>query len=392
MNLPLFFFGSRRIQTDARHRTALLNLCLRHEISYVDFHCATDGSISFRASAVAARRLKHLCREAGLPLQILAGEGLPFFLWRYRARAGLLLGGLFAVALMILSGCFVWDIRITGNERMTDAEIRAELRACGLYPGSYIPNLHAGELENRVLIASEGLSWVSIYLDGTVATVQVIEHIPTPEAPPTAPANLIAAMDGQIEILEIYRGNCVVKHGQAVRRGELLVSGLYDSNVLGFRYTRAAGRVYARTEQTFTVEIPLVYEEKVFEETKYGQITLKFFDFSLNIFKNSGNEDTTCDIIREEKSLDGIGLYGIPVGITVLHELPYSYRRTERTPEVALECAYAELDRRLASLSEEAQLLGKTIKTTFTDTSVILECTVQCLANIAVQSEFEITP
>ena len=134
-----------------------------------------------------------------------------------------------------------------------------------------------------------------------------------------------------------------------------------------------------------------IVEERIVEK-KLQKKTVKFLGIEINLFKNSGNEDTTCDIIREDRSLDVIGLYGIPVGITVLHELPYSYRRAERTPEAALECAYAELDRRLASLSEEAQLLGKTIKTTFTDTSVILECTVQCLANIAVQSEFEITP
>ena len=223
--------------------------------------------------------------------------------------------------------------------------------------------------------------------------MQVIEHTPTREKEDLSkPANLIAAADGQIETVEIYRGNCVVKHGQAVRKGDLLVSGLYDSNVLGYRYTRAAGKVYARTEKSFTVEIPLVYEEKVFEPSKYREITLNFFDFSLNIFKNSGNRDTTCDIIREEKSLDVIGLYGIPVGITVLHDLPYDYCRVERTPEAMLECAYAELDRQLSALSQDAQLLSKAIKTTWTDSSLILECTVQCLANIAVQSEFEITP
>lgn len=393
MNLPLFFFGSTRIQSSAKHRTALLNLCLKHEISYVDFRCAADGSVSFRTSFVTAQRLKRLCDAAQIELQLSERRGLPFLIWQYRSRAGLLLGGALALALMILSGQFVWDVRITGNERVTDAEIRAELRACGLYPGSYIPNLHAGELENRVLIASEKLSWISIYLDGTVATVQVIEHTPTPEEEDLSrPANLIATADGQIETVEIYRGNCVVKHGQAVRKGELLVSGLYDSSVLGYRYTRAAGMVYARTEKTFTVEIPLSYEEKIFESTKYREITLHFFDFSLNIFKNSGNSHTTCDIIRDEKSLDAIGLYGVPVGITVLHDLPYSYHRTERTPEQALECAYAELDRRLSVLSQDAQLLSKTIKTTLTDSALILECTVNCLENIAVQSEFEITP
>jgi len=62
-----------------------------------------------------------------------------------------------------------------------------------------------------------------------------------------------------------------------------------------------------------------------------------------------------------------------------------------RTRERALELGYAELERSLGSLSEEISLLSKSVKTTLTDSSLILECSVTCLENIAMQSEFEIS-
>ena len=392
MNGTLFLFGSCWVQTSAAYRTALLNLCLRCEISYTGFRHEADGTVGFRTSYGAARRLQRLCKAEGIVLQISEKRGLPFLFWRYRKRAGLWLGGLLAIALLVLSGQFVWDIRITGNETMTESAIREELKACGLYPGSYIPRIHTGELENRVLISSDRISWISVYLDGTVATVQIIEHTPTPVPEDLSkPANLIAAADGQIETVELFRGNCVVKTGQAVRKGELLVSGLYDSSVTGYRYTRAAGNVYARTERSFTVEIPLVSEEKVYQGAYCRSIYLNFFDFSVNIFKNTGNEAGIYDIIREEKGLDIIGLGGVPIGLSVERGIPYALESVTRTPEQALELGYAELERSLGSLSEEISLLSKSVKTTLTDSSLILECSVTCLENIAMQSEFEIS-
>ena len=207
----------------------------------------------------------------------------------------------------------------------------------------------------------------------------------------TTERNLVAAADGQIETVELLRGNCVVTPGQAVKKGELLVSGIYDSNIVGYRFTRAAGRVLARTEHTFTVEIPLQDTQKIYEEPFCNQIFLNFFDFSLKIFKSTGNLPLTCDIIEEERSPLMWGRYPLPLSLSVTTVKPYTEQGFTRTPEEALELAYAELESRLMSLSDDAQLLRKDVTATITETSLILNCTVLCIENIAVQYEFEIT-
>ncbi|MBR7098488.1 MAG: hypothetical protein IKC59_03655, partial [Clostridia bacterium] len=63
----------------------------------------------------------------------------------------------------------------------------------------------------------------------------------------------------------------------------------------------------------------------------------------------------------------------------------------KRTEEQALLLAYESLAKELESLSADAQLLRKEITTTLTDRSVILDCTVLCIEDIAVQSEFEVS-
>jgi similar to stage IV sporulation protein len=275
---------------------------------------------------------------------------------------------------------------------MSEEEVVAELLACGLGVGSYIPNISAPQLENRVLMASERISWISIRMDGTVAVVQVIEQIPPSEAEEGhGPANLIAATDGQIEYLQLYRGNPVVVVGQAVRKGELLVSGIYDSNRYGYRYTRAAGQVMARTKREIVVEIPLEYTKKHCGAPFVGEKYLHFFNFSVKISKNSRNQVGTCDIIKEKKRVEAPGLYRLPLYWEIVTITPYELQMATRTHEEALELAYAELDLRLSALSEGAQILEKGITTELLENSLRLVCSISCIENIAEQSEFEIT-
>ncbi len=391
MNLTLWLSGSVEVRAAADSRVRLLNLCLQNGVPYRNFCYTEDGGISFRTPYLTAKRLQKKARSEGFSVTLGAARGIPAGLYHARRRVGLLLGGFVAICLLILSGRFVWDIEITGNTQMTAGEIRALLRACDFEVGSYIPSVQTRELENRILIASPEISWVAVNLSGTVARVQVIER-QTPSVKPdlSKPANLVAACDGQIEFLQLYRGDAVVKVGQAVKKGELLVSGIYDDRDGGFRYTRAAGEVLARTSHTYQVKIPFRYEEKLPTEPICRSVSLNFFQFSMEIFKNTGNQGKDCDIIKDDTQLKLLGSRLLPIRITVTREQPYTVKTLERTRNEALELAYKTLEKDLASLSARAELLQKSIRTEWREDGVILVCTVEVIENIAVQSEFEI--
>ncbi len=388
MKLPLFVFGYRWLEVDRSESAPLLNLCLSMGVSFVDFTATESGGVRFRVGSVTAIRLERACRREGIPIRSSKG-GLPTVLGRFRTRAGLIVGAACAVFLLVFSQRFVWSVRVSGNERLTAGEIRRELAEQGLEVGSYVPSLRVNEIETRVLLLSDDLAWLSVHMDGTVAVVQVIEQAPEAERN-DRPANLIAARDGQIEGLELFRGRAMVKVGQPVRAGELLVSGVYDSQTVGYRYTRASGRVLAKTERVLRAEIPLTYEKKVYLGTDRGETVLQFFKFSLNFSKNSRNDLSTCDIIEVTTGEDWLGLHDLPVSVLRRTYRPYTFQTDERTPEEALELAYEELERQLSALSGEVQLVGKHITTTITDTELILECRLDCVENIAVQTEFDV--
>ena len=392
MSIALFLRGNCTVSVPASCRTAAMNLCMQMGLQYANFVWREDGGVQFSCSTHSAHRFITLCCQANIKAEIVEYRGLPKLAKRLWARPGLVVGAVLSLMLIVLSGLFVWDVQVSGNVEMTEGEVIAELRACGFGVGSYLPSLRVREIENRVLMASERIGWLSINTEGTVARVQVIEHIEgeKEDASPQKPANLVALADGQIEYLELYRGNAVVTVGQAVKKGELLVSGLYDSATGSFRYTRAAGRVMARTERVLTVEIPLFYEEKVYEESYLQELELSFFNFSHKIFKNSGNYSELYDIIKYNANLVQFGSNRLPVSLSRTEARPYHLEARERSATEATELCYIELAEQLATLSGDIHLLQKEIVTEVRENSVTLVCTLTCIENIALAQEFEI--
>lgn len=394
MNPILMLTGAREVYADAASRTALLELCLENGWAYSNFCWLEDGGISFQCSLVTAQHIKRVSRQRGISVRVRGIYGFPAFLCILRRRLGLLIGGAAAIGLLILSGLFVWDIEVVGNKSVSTHEIREILQECDFGVGSYIPKVEIPALENRVLLASDRLSWISVNLDGTVARVQVIERVgeERPLLPPSSasPANLIASRDGQIELICLYRGKSVVKKGQAVKKGELLVSGIYDSQTEGYRLTRAAGEVMARTERIVSVEIPFRYEEKIPLTSQIYEIRLNFFNFSLKIFKNAGNMLDTCDIIENNYSIGNFGSRPLPVSFTVTRAHPYTCEERVRNEEEALAAAYEALEEQLESLSYDVEMLRKQIETEWTESGIKLTCRVLCIENIAEQVEIEI--
>jgi len=388
LSFPLFLFGYRSFQTDSSHAAALLDLCLQANLTLSDFKTSENGEIHFRIGLFSGRRLVRACKQKGIPIQCGTG-GFPHFLFGIFRRKGLLAGILCAVFLLIFSQKFVWSIRVTGNDRVTTGEIRAVLAEEGLEVGSYLPHLNFGKIETQTLLRASTLSWIAIYLNGTVVDVQVTERVPIPEKN-NHPANLVADRDGQIVELELYRGNATVKVGDPVREGDLLVSGIYDSQTVGYRYTRAAGRVLARTERELKIEIPLFYEEKVYEQPIRGEIEFCFFKFSLNFFKNSRKEHDSCDIIEVTTGKDWLGLHDLPVSFSQTVYRPYSLKTVSRTAEEALEEAFEQLNAQLSALSPNVQMLEKRIQTEIGEETLVLKCHLVCVEDIAVQREFDV--
>jgi similar to stage IV sporulation protein len=127
--------------------------------------------------------------------------------------------------------------------------------------------------------------------------------MPPPIVPSHIPCNIVAARDGQIIKMETYNGTTTFKAGDAVKKGQLLVSGVLNSTRVGYRMVHAEAKIQARTLRN--IKISKEYKKMIPVETGRSQTvyTLKIFNYSINLSLNSRNLFEKCDIIEENTDL-----------------------------------------------------------------------------------------
>ena len=382
--------GYRVLETDADHSARLLEICRRREIPYRDFQSAEGGGISLCFTLACARRVRRLCDECGIPLTETGRGGLPVLGRRLWRRPGLLVGLVLGVILYAAAQRVVWDVRISGNTILSNRAVEASLAACGLEVGTPLRGFRADVVANEVLLYDDRLAWLSINRKGTVAYVEVREAVKRPEAESDQPCDLVAAEGGIIERVELESGNVRIAAGQIVGKGDMLVSGLYDSTQQGIRFTTARAKVYARTTRVLMVKIPLTYEYKDYETEPMGgerginrEKSLIFFGKQIKFKKKTGNLTVCCDIIENEKSCGVVSGVGFPVSLRTTWYLPYTVTQATRSYAEAEELAYFELAKAIAALPGGAELIRKEISVHHGADALTLTCTLTAVEDIA---------
>lgn len=166
-----------------------------------------------------------IARRCRAQVRILARRGLPFMIRppvRKVAWSGL---AVLILALYAL-GSFIWRVEITGLAGTAAPAVQRVLREAGLYPGALRHRVDVPGVEAHLLDALPSLSWAGIELRGAVARVRVIEKEGAGEAlDAMAPADLVAAKAGRIQMLIVLAGQPRVAEGDQVQPGQVLISG-----------------------------------------------------------------------------------------------------------------------------------------------------------------------
>ncbi len=381
-------FGGSVLKASRSDATFLINTCFRNRFSYEKISY-TEEDVCLTLSALTAKRLAFILKKHGIECEVQL-YGIPKTAKKFGKRYGLILGIITIFALNVLSGRYIWDIRVEGNKSMTEAEVKSELSAVGFEIGSPTKGRDVDEISNAVLISSEKIAWLSINMHGTVAYVNIREKLlPDQKDDMENPSNIIAKSDGIIEHIEVLRGNAAVKEGDSVKEGDLLISGISESTRGEYRTEHALGNVYAETNHSFEIKIPLIYDKKVSRNSICSGITVKFFSKNVNIFKKGGNLGASCVTIMEEDQFTPDTLPPLPVSVVRYMTREYDTVREKRSVTEASELAFFELQNLIAASLDGGELLRKNIRTEITDTEFILRCDIISSENIATTKTIE---
>ncbi|MEM1483650.1 sporulation protein YqfD [Oscillospiraceae bacterium PP1C4] len=318
-----------------------INLCVHHGIVTWGTR-RTEGSFSGYTSVRGYRRMHRLARKAGVCTRVTERHGVPFILHRYRKRMGIAVGVLLFAVFLIGTQQFVWVVRVEGCQKLEQRVLLNALEELGVKRGVLKNSIQPSEIREQLTLMVNELAWATLNIRGTTATLLIRERTPPPPKIDTnAPANIVAAQDGQIRRMEVTDGRAVLKTGDTVRAGEIIVSGINQDRWGLTHLVRANARVIAHVPQTLEVQVPLNQETVHLTGEVIKRRYLEVFDVRLPLFIYSGLEGD----YKIERLSGTPEILGVRMPFEITRETYIFYERDQQMirEETALRIAQQQL-------------------------------------------------
>lgn len=218
--LNRYYKGRVYIKAQGDKVSDFINKALQAEIVFFNVKRGPD-SFTAEINIEDFNRLRKAARDAEIKVKIRAKYGFPFVAIRWRKRKGLLLG-LFIIfsALTILSQ-FVLSVSVEGNNRVATEIIVAEAERLGVKQWKFKNQLDLDEASKQLQENLSDIVWATMEERGTNIRIRVVEKT-LPEKV-IYRGDLIAAKTGYVEEIIVVQGQPVVKEGQLVEAGQVLI-------------------------------------------------------------------------------------------------------------------------------------------------------------------------
>lgn len=338
--LSHIWYGYLLIELSGYSPERFLNLCSANNIEIWKLRYL-QGSYYFYITVREYRKIKPFARKAEVKLKIIKKSGMPFFLYRNRKRKCYAAGVLIFFLLLYSCSLFIWDIEFDGNRMYTDDTLLRFFSTQSIDYGMFKENIDCDELEAAIRNNFPEITWVSARVSGTRLLVklkenEVLSSIPQKDE---SACDLTAAEDGIITRIVVRQGIVMVKPGDAVEKGQVLISGLVpitddSGEAIKWNPVHADGEIYARTDEHYQKNINALCRIDVETGRKRRGCQIRVFDYQVLIMLPDKKE-RSYKYISEEKQLKLFGNFYLPVYLKKITGKEYtSYERSYTEDEL----------------------------------------------------------
>lgn len=222
----LYLVGYLSIRFRGQRVERFINLCLQAGIPVWDVYTTQNGVVVGKTSIAGFKAMRPVARQSRVQVRIIRRRGVPFLLARLWKRTAFACGALLFILSLYVLGSIVWFVEVRGNDAVPTATVLQAAAELGLRPGVYRGRLAANQLARSLVIKVPELSWVGVEVKGSCAVIEVVEkQIINPDLKPLG--HVIAAKSGVIKKIVATNGKAMVKAGDTVEQGQILISGAY---------------------------------------------------------------------------------------------------------------------------------------------------------------------
>ena len=364
-----------------------INICNNKQINL--WNIKKENSIKVFASIYIKdfKKLKQICKKTKCKIKIQSKKGLPFVVKKYKKRKFFFIFLLLIILTIILLSNFIWNIEIEGDIDIPKEEILELAKSEGLDIGKRKGAVDTKAVINKIRLERDDISWVGIEIDGTNAIIKLVKADEKPEIiNDDEYCNIVADKNAMILKVSAQNGTTLVKEGDIVTNGDIIVAGWMEGKYTGKQYVHAQAEIQAKVWYTTTEKVYLKETEKV--ET--GQIeysySVKINNFQINLPK-SLPKFQKYDTIEEDKKLKLFSNFYLPFEL-----VKYTYKEYEEKPLIHSfeEAKQIGIDRAKESLQEKIdgkEILDKQVKVRTETDYIEVEVTYEVKENIGIKEK-----
>ena len=293
--------------------------------------------------------------------------------------------------LLIINSHFIWNIDIEGNYSYTSTGIMQFLKKMDIKEGMRKTRINSDVIEREIRKKYNDISWVCAEVKGTNLIVHIKENYITEiSVKEDKPYDLIANRDGTIKSILVRKGKAMVKAGDKVKKGEVLISGIVDvfnetEEKLFTKLCNADGDIVGITELSYNDKIPDTYFVKNIKQkrTYYAPLVA---GYTWNVKNNDKNET----VVKSERYFKVFGNFYLPVGMEKYVVTKFEKEKKKYTKDEALKKLCERFDYKMSILEQKGyKILEKNVKIDKEKNHYSFSGTIKCLEPLGKVSYIE---
>ncbi len=365
-----------------------INLCNNNKIFLWNLKRTHSTRIIINVGLHDFKKLKPIAKKTKCKVKIQKKKGLPFIMHKYQKRKVFVVFFLLIIITTIALSNFIWNIEITGTDKIAKEEIKQILEQNNFKIGTCKIGIKTKPIIQKIRLEREDIAWVGIEINGTNATVKIVEADQKPEIVPEEEyCNIIATKDAMIVKIAAQNGTALVKEGDIVTKGSILVGGWLEGKYTGTRYVHANGEVQAKVWYSEKIEVPFQQVKKEKTGAAENKYSVKINNFEINLSKKLSKFEK-YDTIETNKKLKLFSNFYLPIEIYKTTYEEYKEQEIlynmEEAKNIGIEQAKQKLEEQI---EKKEAILDQKVHTQQTQNGIEVELIYEVLENITTKEK-----
>ena len=385
--LLCYILGYVNIEVEGYFIERFINICNSKKIFLWNMKRKHSTIIRVNIGIRDFRKIKEIAKKTKCRVKIQKKRGIPFILHKYKKRKIFAIFFILLIIAVIALSNFIWNIEVTGNNKISAEEIIKDLADDNFKVGTSKTNLNTKNIIDKIRLKRSDLAWMGIEIKGTNAIVKIVEADLKPDIIKEEEyCNIVATKDAMIVKINAQNGTAVIKEGDIVTKGTVLIQGWLEGQFTGIRYVHANGEVQAKVWYSQKVSVPLKQTKKIKTGKEENKYSVKINNFEINLPKGVPKFQN-YDTIETSKKLKLFSDFYLPIEINQKTYQEYEEQEITYSIEEAKELGITQADESLKEQIEEKQVTNKKINAEQIGANIEVEVIYEVLESIGTKEK-----